>query len=267
MSATWLVVRGGALGDFILTIPVIEALAARVGPVDLVANPRYAALRPDLVARITDINGLGALWLHGAGAAPASYTHALVFTPGVASRLRQLGATVLQGPARPPPGVHATRAMAEALAPLGPSPLRPPTIGPGRHPDASTGPVVLAPGAAATEKVWPYFDALLHVLSDRGVEVVVAPGHAEPLPAGLAGAAGPPLDLAGLVALARGCAAWIGNDTGTTHLAAAAGAPTFALFGPTDPRCWAPEGAVVLSMRATPHEVADAVLGQRAGGP
>jgi hypothetical protein len=35
---------------------------------------------------------------------------------------------------------------------------------------------------------------------------------------------------------------YIGNDSGITHLAAAAGAPVLALFGPTDPAVWAPSG-------------------------
>jgi hypothetical protein len=35
---------------------------------------------------------------------------------------------------------------------------------------------------------------------------------------------------------------YIGNDSGITHLAAAVGAPTLALFGPTDPHVWAPRG-------------------------
>lgn len=35
---------------------------------------------------------------------------------------------------------------------------------------------------------------------------------------------------------------YIGNDSGITHLAAAVGTPVIALFGPTDPRIWAPRG-------------------------
>ena len=35
---------------------------------------------------------------------------------------------------------------------------------------------------------------------------------------------------------------YVGNDSGITHLAAAAGAPVLALFGPTDPLVWAPRG-------------------------
>jgi ADP-heptose:LPS heptosyltransferase len=32
----------------------------------------------------------------------------------------------------------------------------------------------------------------------------------------------------------------IGNDSGISHLTAALGVPTLAIFGPTDPCCWAP---------------------------
>ncbi len=35
---------------------------------------------------------------------------------------------------------------------------------------------------------------------------------------------------------------YVGNDSGITHLAAAVGTPVVALFGPTDPRIWAPRG-------------------------
>ena len=43
--------------------------------------------------------------------------------------------------------------------------------------------------------------------------------------------------LAGLLSQAR---VYIGPDTSVTHLAAAAGCPTVALYGPTDPRLWGP---------------------------
>ncbi|HZP76287.1 MAG TPA: glycosyltransferase family 9 protein [Pseudolabrys sp.] len=43
-----------------------------------------------------------------------------------------------------------------------------------------------------------------------------------------------------LTALLRGAAVFVGPDTSVTHLAAAAGCPTVALFGPTDPRLWGP---------------------------
>ncbi len=46
------------------------------------------------------------------------------------------------------------------------------------------------------------------------------------------------LDWPELAGLVRGAALYVGADTSVTHLAAAAGGPTIALFGPTDPRLW-----------------------------
>jgi len=43
--------------------------------------------------------------------------------------------------------------------------------------------------------------------------------------------------LAGLLSKAR---VYVGPDTSVTHLAAASGCPTVAIFGPTDPRLWGP---------------------------
>ena len=43
-----------------------------------------------------------------------------------------------------------------------------------------------------------------------------------------------------LTALITGARVYVGPDTAITHLAAAAGAPTVALYGPTDPRLWGP---------------------------
>ena len=42
------------------------------------------------------------------------------------------------------------------------------------------------------------------------------------------------------VSLLRGARVYVGPDTSVTHLAAAAGCPTVALFGPMDPRVWGP---------------------------
>jgi heptosyltransferase-3 len=43
-----------------------------------------------------------------------------------------------------------------------------------------------------------------------------------------------------LAVLLRGAAVYVGPDTSTTHLAAAAGCPTIALYGPTSPRLIGP---------------------------
>lgn len=55
---------------------------------------------------------------------------------------------------------------------------------------------------------------------------------------------------------------YIGNDSGITHLAAAVGVPVVAIFGPTDPRIWAPRGpyVAVLSHESCADDVARSAL-------
>jgi len=55
-------------------------------------------------------------------------------------------------------------------------------------------------------------------------------------------------DLACWLATAR---LYIGNDSGITHLAAAVGVPVVAIFGPTDPAVWAPRGEQVRVISGT----------------
>ena len=60
------------------------------------------------------------------------------------------------------------------------------------------------------------------------------------------------LSLLQLAAILRGCTAYLGNDSGITHLASSLGLATVALFGPTDPELWGPRGAsvrIMFSMR------------------
>ena len=57
------------------------------------------------------------------------------------------------------------------------------------------------------------------------------------------------LELPLLAAVIKQAALYIGNDSGITHLAAAAGAPALALFGPTDPEVWGPRGEKVSILR------------------
>jgi len=57
------------------------------------------------------------------------------------------------------------------------------------------------------------------------------------------------LELPLLAAILSQCSLFIGNDSGITHLAAALGVPTIALFGPTDPYVWGPRGKKVFIAR------------------
>jgi heptosyltransferase-3 len=57
-----------------------------------------------------------------------------------------------------------------------------------------------------------------------------------------------PLRILGAVLARAGL--FVGNDSGVSHLAAAAGAPTLSLFGPTAPEVWSPLGPRVVTLRA-----------------
>lgn len=76
-----------------------------------------------------------------------------------------------------------------------------------------------------------------------------------------------------LAARLAGCSLYIGNDTGITHLAAAAGANTLALFGPTPPSVWAPRGPQVTLLhspdldRLSVEQVLDAALASTGFSP
>jgi heptosyltransferase-3 len=96
----------------------------------------------------------------------------------------------------------------------------------------------------------PGWHALMRWLAGEGLRLVITGGPDEEERAYvrevLAGADAAVADLGGRLRFAqtadllRLAALYVGPDTATTHLAAACGTPTLALFGPTDPRLWGP---------------------------
>jgi ADP-heptose:LPS heptosyltransferase len=71
------------------------------------------------------------------------------------------------------------------------------------------------------------------------------------------------LGLPTVAALARMSAAFVGNDSGVSHLAAAAGARGLVIFGPTDPRRWRPLGRVrIISHSLLPELTLDEVVSE-----
>lgn len=112
---------------------------------------------------------------------------------------------------------------------------------------------VLHPGSGSKKKVWPLdrFLDLAHTLQDYlGSKILVVLGPAEGPEVQKAfegmGSAAPilakGLTLLQLASVMEGCRFFTGNDSGISHLAAAIGLPTVAIFGPTDQRVWSPRG-------------------------
>lgn len=131
------------------------------------------------------------------------------------------------------------------------------------HPGGGTN-----PGMRLHSKRWPpeRFAALAARLRARGISpIIIAGADEQPLiaavqatpiasatvtpkpslattPKSLALSIGSQLPLPTLAALASNACVYVGNDTGPTHVAAAAGAPTVAIFGPSDERRFVPFG-------------------------
>jgi lipopolysaccharide export system permease protein len=129
--------------------------------------------------------------------------------------------------------------------------------------------LVLAPGGVVEAKRWPAerFAAIARRLAGGALErarVVVMGAaardaqitrsvasslDADGVPALDLGASGDLLVAAALMERATLC---IGNDNALTHIAAAAGAPTLTLFGPTDENVRAPYGPRTRTLRGAP---------------
>lgn len=100
-------------------------------------------------------------------------------------------------------------------------------------------------------KMWsdPGWLALAHWMAEQGLKVVLT-GSSDSAEIAyinrLAAQMATPLNLAGQLTLAESACvisqalAYVGPDTALTHMAAALGVPTVALFGPTDPLKWGP---------------------------
>jgi heptosyltransferase-2 len=262
------VVRGGALGDFVLTLPLIQALreAFPAARVVVVGNPANARLAVD----VEPVDADSVEWTRMY--TPAGPADALIdlfancrllvaFLPGAAQsepsvyleNLRSLCGNLRIGDPHPEPGqtrhmverlldpLHNHRGLPDSLTPKITLPIRPP-------PEDL---VILHPGSGGRYKCWPpvRFAELLTHLEAQGHKVAILWGPAEEsrrgeFPPSLWAKAtmlSPPTPwaLANILAAAR---LYIGNDTGPGHVAAAVGCPTISVFGPTDARLWCPLG-------------------------
>jgi ADP-heptose:LPS heptosyltransferase len=136
--------------------------------------------------------------------------------------------------------------------------------------------VALAPTANWAPKVWPAerFAALFAALRDGALPGAIAAifaGSGEEeraMAAPLLDALPDAIDLTGRLNLAEAAAClaraqlFVGNDSGLMHLAAAAGAPTLGLFGPTDAAEYAPSGRRAAATIAATGQMQDLSVAQ-----
>jgi hypothetical protein len=273
-------VRAGALGDLLLLRPTLAALRASGHRVHLLAplapgralvgpgaaDTLHASDGPELAAALADgfADGPIARALAAADAVVA-FTRSEALLERLAGRARRL---IAHDPAPPAAGPHAAAWLARAVAPLvGERELAaataleaPPLVFTDEERrkaealvrDLPRGFVALHPGSGSPKKNWlldRWREAAAQLANGAPWLFVVGPAEAALLPpeGALLAREWPLRTLA--AALSR-AGIFVGNDAGVSHLAAAAGAPTLALFGPTDPAVWAPVGARAVALRA-----------------
>ncbi len=266
-----LVVHTGGIGDLLLCGPSIERLA-RDAAIELLGRPGRLALALDagLVERVHDMDAAGFDSLFAVPSEPirallARFDAAVVWMRDDDGALKQAIQSCGPNDVRtfaglPPAGWdrHASEYYLQCLGFEASAPFRlslPPV-------DTSLD-VIIHPGSGGKAKNWPLdrFMALAGELRVRGREVHWCVGPAEEgvtLPADAKVLSEP-----SLTALARCLTAardYVGNDSGVTHLAAACGTRTTAVFGPTKPHVWAPRGAHVRAVRGAPWPRVDDVL-------
>lgn len=282
-----LVVRGGALGDFILTLPVLAALRQRFPNcrLELLGYPQFAALAQaggwvDAV-RLIESRPLAGFFAAGgpldSGLAAYFGGCALIisflFDPdGIfeANVRRCSRAQFIAGPHRPDDDGdrHATVVLLSALERLAifdadPVPrlvLRAQGTGSASH-DVGHPVVALHPGSGSERKNWPeaqWSEFLAGILDQTSLDVLLVGGEAEGERLdGLMREHGSPrvavarsLPLVELGLRLTACRAFVGHDSGITHLAAALGVPGLALWGPSNETVWHPRSDRIVILRA-----------------
>lgn len=263
-----LVLRGGALGDFIVTLPALQALRDRWpgAKIDLVGNARAAALglEAGLLDAVEAQDRGGWHTLYAGSPVPAlaerlsHYDLIISFWPDPDGDLDRVfpvhrGQQYLAAPAHPT-GTPAARHYLQALAPLGvgDSPL----VRLLRTHRPLGGRIAIHAGSGSPAKNWPAenWRQLIAWLPELGIEDIhLIRGEAEP-PDLFAGMVNTwvNLPLGRLADELSRCAWFLGHDSGISHLAAACGCSGLLLFGPTDPAMWAPPTRRLRVLRTAP---------------
>jgi ADP-heptose:LPS heptosyltransferase len=293
-----LVIRPGALGDALLTFPVIQALRRRYViekseiEVTLVSHPAIRELaRTWGVAERTD-DYSAVIWselFSSTGIRSPRLREELAQIDlavcwlrdgeGVVERnLRLAGCReVVIAPGRPAEETHKhiVRYLGQTLG-LEVDERAQFTLASGLTPyrqeqNEERRVVAIHPGSGGARKCWPLekFARVIDELRRREIPVLLLSGPAEQERfeqlSGLLGQAKGlrMLENAPLLEVCQElqrCCCYLGNDAGMTHLAALLGMPTLALFGPSDSRMWRPVGERVSVMHDMERLGVDVVM-------
>lgn len=275
-----LVVRGGAIGDFILTLPVLSALRRQFPGtrLEVLGYPHIARLAAagGLADHVTSIESraLAGFFARGGELDPALAAYvgsfdlivSFLYDPDGIFRdnvSRAGRAQFVAGAHRPSEtaGLHATAVFLQTLERLAifdadPVPALPCDGADWRTAAGGGRWLAVHPGSGAEAKNWPlerWHTLMGELVRDCGIRLLVVGGEVERetlprliegLPAGCYRVMMvEPLEQ--VARTLRWCDAFLGHDSGITHLAAAVGVRTLALWGPSRAEVWRPLGAHV----------------------
>ncbi len=277
----------GALGDLVCLVPTLRELARRHEslPTLLCKGDFTALVEVTRLGAAAPIEGRETSWLFSAAPPPEAQAFFGAFSSiesftgaGVAEVERNLArwseSTARVHSFRPSAGIHlaehflrsigARRAPRELFDAHLDLPPEVSAVATRRWGDRRRPLLVLHPGSGGPAKRWSRvgFERVAERWLSRGGDVVVLLGVAEGRPEadawssrGFEVASG--MDLTGVAALLGVADAFLGNDSGVSHLASAVGARGVALFGPTDPRQWGPLLPNVRAVALEPWSSAD----------
>jgi heptosyltransferase-3 len=281
-----LVIRGGAIGDFVLTLPAIKLLRDRFpkAHIEILGNKHIAVLAEKRfyadALRSLESGALAKFFAKGSKL-PSEWSEyfagfdliiSYLFDPDriFETNLKRAGTkSFLAGPSKLDDSEHAALQLARPLAALGlhltdPAAQLYPSdadraFADSLHRDPAETRVAFHPGSGSETKNWPIenWEGLGGILLSAGRSLLVIGGEADEHRARALESAwsGKPVQFVKNLPLPRLAASlegsfFIGHDSGISHIAAAAGARCLLLFGRSDPAIWAPANENVTVLRA-----------------
>jgi len=288
----FLVIHPGALGDVLQAVPALRGLGAvaPAAPIIFVGQPRLGRLLVELgaaqQARAFDGFGLEALFVEAPAPALAEAVSRVKYVVSwfgsrdetYRRRLHALAPRAVVAAPVPDDDTPVWRHLLGTLAgwdlaiPERVEPLRAPPLPADEGPAAAPRPpLVVHPGSGGDWKRWPaerFAEVIRALRHRRAFEVLVHQGPADAEAAQRlltllerdAGALLEP-ELPRLAAVLGGARAYLGGDSGVSHLAATVGAPSVVLFPPATRRRWAPWSptAVPIELTGTDRDVERAI--------